>query len=267
MDDFRPARVTAIFNNGVAIDPLFTLDGLLGAAIIRSPALRRESKRRRTWRRVAGEHGLLEAPRYFKDRGWRIPAFTHHLPLAVYGHGYGHGLWVYRASYGEPEEPWEWDTQHWARRMNARQVLQYVQNPPKRIQTGKAGFRTYYEALPLFVSRSITWCVAGQLAEIERVLAEVTHIGKKRSQGYGEIREWRIEPEKEDQSVWRGNDLRRPIPGELLERMGIGGRFDWGYYAYRPPYHDSRNLRKCALFGEREEVCGEALVNRAFGSG
>lgn len=273
MAKYEPLRVHARLANGVAIDPRWTLDGLLSALTVRVPALRWEANRRRTWRRVKHEHGEEAARRYFEDRGWPLPEFEHQVPLSVWGHGYKHGLWVFCASYGEPDEPWEWDTQHWSRRVDALQVLDWVQEPPRRIETGKGEFKSYYEALPLMVTAGITWHVHGHQAAIERMLAEAPFLGKKRSQGYGEVLQWTVEPADEDRSVWNGDEVNRPIPLELLELMGIQGQWEAGWYGYRPPYHDSRNLARCAIRGRREpghvsgcrEVLAAEAARKAFG--
>lgn len=275
----QPGLVRAELANAVSIDSLFTLDGLLFALIIRSPEERWRMFRRRTFRRVRLEHGREAAEQYFRDRGWPIPTYDHALPLGVWGHGCKHGLWVYCSSYGFPSEEFEHALAYWTRRIDSRQVIQWVENPPKRIEVGKGPYRSYRMPLPLFVGKYLTWYVRGDLGEIERILAEAPYFGKKRSQGYGRVKRWVVEPLDEDRSVWYDGNLMRPVPAELLERMGVEGEFEFAYCGYRPPYHDVRYFARCAVRGKRfsqtdgaiaqKEVCENTdwarVIGEAFG--
>ena len=74
--------------------------------------------------------------------------------------------------------------------------------------------------LTIFLVPELSWYVVGDADRIRQLLARVTHIGKKRSQGHGRVREWIVEPSSEDLSD------RRPIPSkDGVEVCGL-----------RPPY-------------------------------
>jgi len=247
----QPLVVRAEMTAGVAIDRMFTLDGLLGAAIIRVPELREDSRHRRHFQFLCRKHGREAAEARYAERGWPVPG-EHFLPLAAWGHG-ASAKWVYCASYGAPDEPWEHDLQYWNRRMDAEAVLRWVSEPPKKIETAKGPYKGYHMPVQLLVTSALTFHVCGDADVIRRILAEVPYFGKKRSQGYGRVRRWIVEV-GEDRSVWGGDELRRPVPVELLEAMSVEGDFEYGYYAYRPPYHDSRNFTKCAIRGKRSQI-------------
>lgn len=55
------------------------------------------------------------------------------------------------------------------------------------------GFRIPMEAQHLEDHRITWWCI-GERAEIEALLSLVTHLGRRRGVGEGEVREWRVEP-------------------------------------------------------------------------
>ena len=250
-----PGVVRAEFASGVAVDQFFTLDGLLGSLIIRTPEYREADRMRRRYARYVEDRGREWALDEFERKGWQVPAAgaRHFLPLAVWGHGLSHRLWVYASSAAAPDDPWEFDTVYWTRRTDSAQVVDFVdeEDLPARIETGKGPYKAFHQALPLIVTAGLTWHVCGDLAKIEGLLNEAPYIGKKRSQGYGRVKRWVVEAETLDCSVWRGDDLMRPVPAALLNLAGVEGEFDYGYYGFRPPYHDARNLTLCAVRGRR----------------
>jgi hypothetical protein len=241
----------------VAIDRYMTLDGLLFATIIREPDLRAEMRQRRFVHRLRCDRGEEGMRQYLQERGWEMPPYTHALPLAAWGHGKISGIFVYAASYAVPDEPCEYDTVHWARRADSLQMMDWVGDLPQKVQIGKGPYRNCYMPLQLVVTYGLTWHVRGELDEIRRILERVRYFGKKRAQGHGRVRRWIVEECAENKAIWDGNELRRPVPKELLEAMRIEGEFEYGYYAFRPPYHDSRNFTLCAMSGRRKRrPCG-----------
>jgi hypothetical protein len=275
---YQPGVVRAEFASGVALDQFFTLDGLLGALIMRTPEYRAASRDRRRFQRYAVDRGRAGALALYAERGWPVPADTHFLPLATWGHGLVHGLWVYASSVGIPNEPWEYDTVYWNRRTDGGELLELVEPTglPGRVELGKGPYKAYHQPLPLIVTAGVTWHVNGDLAQIEALLAEAPYIGKKRSQGYGHVLRWTITPEDTDRSAWYNDEIQRPIPQSLLEAACVTGDFEIGYYSYRPPYHDARNLALCAMRGRRhaqipasptpKTICAAQLAATAFGS-
>ena len=276
--NYQPGVVRAEFASGVALDQFFTLDGLLGALIVRTPEYRAASRDRRRFQRYAADRGRAKALAFYAEQGWPVPDDVHFLPLATWGHGLEHGLWVYASSVGIPDEPWEFDTVYWNRRTDGGELLELVAAAglPGRVELGKGPYKAYHQPLALIVTAGLTWHVNGDLAAIEALLAEAPYIGKNRSQGYGRVRRWLVTPEDVDRSVWYNDELQRPIPQDLLEAARITGDFEIVYYSYRPPYHDARNLALCAMRGrrhaqtrrppEQKPICAAELAANAFGS-
>ncbi len=71
--------------------------------------------------------------------------------------------------------------------------------------------------VPLPVTTARTWRaeVIGDAAEIARLLAPLTHIGKKRAMGLGEVERWTITPLDAFQLV-RDERLTRPLPAAAV---------------------------------------------------
>jgi len=248
MKEYEALVVRAELMAPVIFDRWQPLDGILAAAIIEDPELRQVSRRRRTYRRVMKDHGEEAARRYFEERGWALPSGkTHFVPLAVWGHGGEHGLWVYCSSWAIPGE-YERDVVHFTKRVNFEQVERWVRPQRKRVYTAKKEFASKYLPFQTVVTESLTWYVKGLRKEIEEALGTVRSIGKKRRRGYGVVRRWRVEAREEDWSVFGpGGALMRPVPGELLERMGVEGEFEYAFTTYRPPYWEGRWVARCAV--------------------
>lgn len=108
----------------------------------------------------------------------------------------------------------------------------------QRVQTGAGpskGFRVPVEAVFLDGDRLTWWCV-GERAPIERLLRAVTHVGRRRAVGEGEVREWSVSPCE----AWPGFPILRdgaplrPLPyddgrvtGAHVLRMG---RYTFPYW-------------------------------------
>jgi len=67
------------------------------------------------------------------------------------------------------------------------------------------------------------WCI-GNADEIARLLPPLTHIGKKRSMGFGEVRRWNIEPAASFDLV-RDGRLTRSMPAMAVSELLPGREF------------------------------------------
>ena len=61
-------------------------------------------------------------------------------------------------------------------------------------------YKAYH--MPVFyrVAEQVEWYCVGDKARIEALLSTVTHIGKKRAQGWGRVIRWEVEPWPKDWS-------------------------------------------------------------------
>jgi CRISPR type IV-associated protein Csf3 len=102
--------------------------------------------------------------------------------------------------------------------------------------------------LPLFIrnAHAISWYAIGDRAATLSLLETVTGLGKKRSQGYGQILKWAVESFPHDWHLWRAETLMRTIPVEFLDP---NQKVDctilrWGW---RPPAWLAENKAICAM--------------------
>jgi CRISPR type IV-associated protein Csf3 len=104
--------------------------------------------------------------------------------------------------------------------------------------------------------RTIHWFCVGNKAGIEILLSDVTHIGKKRSQGCGQVLQWQVEPFDQDWHLWRDGHLARPMPISILLPIPDGASIlEWGW---RPPVFLPQNKTLCYM--PTENVCRSHLV-------
>lgn len=124
--------------------------------------------------------------------------------------------------------------------------------PPElgKVDLKRGLYKAYDMPLTYVSAPEVTFYAVGNKEEIEKLLTEhISHIGKKRSQGYGYISKIVIKTIKSDYSVFRDKTLQRPIPAE-----GCPHQFAeplQAYYAYRPPYWRIGNLTPCYMPGSK----------------
>lgn len=80
------------------------------------------------------------------------------------------------------------------------------------IDTARGFFKAYRNALVYHAMPEIVFYAVGDKAEIERLLQNIAYLGKKSSQGYGEIKEWKVEVISEDKSIFDNKKLMRMVP-------------------------------------------------------
>ena len=232
----------------VALDRWEPLDGLLGWAVAFFPDLREESRARRWAIREAHNRGIR--PDYD-----RIGNF---IPLATWGHGVVPKRWVYCSSYAFPEGETPWDTAYWTKRFDAEAAARWLdpQARKQKVNVRSGPLRSYHMPLPVRSVRALVWHVYGDARELRKILVRIRGIGKKRAYGFGKVKAWSVEPEPDglDRSVFDPEGtLMRPLPMDLVEAAGIKGQFEVGYFAYRPPYWDSRYFDRCAILGRADD--------------
>lgn len=167
------------------------------------------------------------------------------MPLERRGEG---DLWYWSASFGM----WDWnkavvDQSSWTKRFRFDLALQWVdfRGKSQKIDPTSGRFKSYHMPLNYLSTPQIEWYAWGDPGEIERLLSTYCPmIAKKRSVGWGRV-EWRVEPFDEDWSTWRGDELMRALPVELVPER-LRDRFPVEYRAWQPPYW-ARPCRECAV--------------------
>jgi CRISPR type IV-associated protein Csf3 len=123
-------------------------------------------------------------------------------------------------------------------------------------------YKAYHMPIYYIASATVSWFVFGDGQAIDYLLLKVNSIGKKRSQGWGQVLDWRIEPAQEDYSEYRdgngnGNgDKNKNKPSRTIpiDEENIPGVGNFGYRGYRPPYwHPAR--QSLVLLPDKDALC------------
>jgi len=159
------------------------------------------------------------------------------LPLARRGRGDAR-YWACSFACGEPRGE---EVVYWHKRFDEEFGTEYVDFQGRRGKVDiKAGhYKSYRTPLVVVLMPKVEWYAVGDKDEVERLLALVTHLGKKRSQGYGRVQKWTVESWSEDLSHLRAI----PDPDGDYE-MGI-----------RPPYWWSDQWSRCRLSDDPRLAC------------
>lgn len=105
------------------------------------------------------------------------------------------------------------------------------------IDTARGFFKAYRNPLVYHVMPEIVFYAAGDKAEIERLLQNIAYLGKKSSQGYGEVSEWIVEVIDDDKSIFDGEKLMRMVPCVSYVEAGysVGADMNTAELAVIPP--------------------------------
>lgn len=118
----------------------------------------------------------------------------------------------------------------WHKRFDAQHAEEYVDFGKRRgsVNIKSAQYKNYRMPLTIQLIPKIEWYCVGDADQIEWMVKDITHMGKKRSQGFGQIAKWEVEVWPEDLSHLR------PVPDETGD----------DYVAIRPPYWYSKHFRR-----------------------
>ena len=165
------------------------------------------------------------------------------MPLAIRNPGPD---WYYACSWAQPQ-PW-WVAEgidHWNKRFDsAFAFLVDFAGKSAKVIIEKGTYRAYHMPIYYRITRQIDWFCVGDGKEIGRLLSDVTHIGKKRAQGWGRVERWSIEPWPHDWSEWREGKLTRGIPMNLIPPGQVISPM---FYGLRPSYYRRENQRPLAI--------------------
>jgi len=98
--------------------------------------------------------------------------------------------------------------------------------------------------------QSIHWFCVGNADKISELILNVTHLGKKRSQGCGQVHKWEVLPFEHDWHLWRGDSLARPMPINMIPQPQAINMMNWGW---RPPTWLAANKSMCYM--PTDNVC------------
>lgn len=211
-----PLRITAHLQTPVVSDATLPIDGILYYAIHRDRYGGQEVT-------VSGSHA--------------VSTLSHtDMPLAVCNED--QFTWFYAASFAHWSTPVATGMDHWNKRFDQRYSDMIDFGKQKGRVIVEAGtYKAYH--MPVFTrhARTVTWYVRGDGERIAALLAHMTHLGKKTSQGYGSVLRWDVDPWHADWSVYdEGGRLMRALPAN----EGI-------FTGYRPSYWLSSNQTLCRI--------------------
>lgn len=166
------------------------------------------------------------------------------LPLRVTG---GKHRPFYAASWATFPQGFTQDRGFWAKRFDfGPELLEHLQWAGKiNVKTGR--YKAYKMPLSLVVAPELCFYALGDGEKIAGLLGEISHVGKKSSQGWGEVVRWKVEPCPIDLSVKdeQGRPMRA-IPDVAARKAALDPAFAAEEtrrvmeVAYRPPYHQRK---------------------------
>jgi hypothetical protein len=161
------------------------------------------------------------------------------MPIAMHEKGY----FMASRMYWNEKEAVE-HTQRWRKRWDTKHdELADFEHLKRKVRINSSEFKSY--DMPLrCVSIDKVWFYfqSNSLPEVDRLVRKwIYFLGKKRSQGYGEITFFNIEKAEFDFS---GNF--RPIPIEFCD-INKPGEYNVQYTAWRPPYWLPDNFTQCVV--------------------
>lgn len=203
-------KVTAYPRTAVITDPFLPLDGILLFEAMRQ------------------QYGpqLLTTPGVTAD----IPLID--LPLEKRGGG---GLWYYACSFAQ-WGPFADGSNYWNKRFDLRyEAAVDFDNRRGRVLVEAGRYKAYH--MPVFYRHalSVSWYCVGDTTAVRGLLSNITHVGKKTSQGWGRIIKWEVKRVDYDWSVYGGD-------GELMRSVPAA---DGILYGFRPPYWLPENQAVC----------------------
>ena len=159
----------------------------------------------------------------------------------------GEEYWYYACSWAQPQPWWVAEGRdHWNKRFDVGFAhLADFRGRRGKVIIEQGRYKAYH--MPIFyrVSQRIEWYCVGDGERIGELLSTVTHLGKKRSQGYGRVAEWEIACWPWDWSVWRDGNLTRGVP--WADIVDAGRPFNVAYYGLRPSYYRRENQMAVAM--------------------
>ncbi|HHV61133.1 MAG TPA: hypothetical protein GXX51_00605 [Firmicutes bacterium] len=218
----KPLKITAYMQTGkiATTDLYLPLDSILAEA----------------WMRKYHPERMAGSQSSIKPEDFIIPE----LPLERRGEG-DDWYWACSFACGEPRQE---EIVHWHKRFDQALGEQYVDFEGRRgkVDTHSGAYKGYRMPLVTYLISKLEWYAMGDADGVGELLRDVTHIGKKRSQGYGRVARWDVEDYPEDLSHLRA--LPDPDGGE----MGI-----------RPPYWLAWQWRRARIPDDPRLACNAVL--------
>ena len=128
------------------------------------------------------------------------------------------GVFCTSIGFGESRE----FSSHWSKKFDNKDddIIKFTGKGKKRIDIARGSLKNYHMPIVLNSYKQMYFYARGDREEIIRLLNEHIHfIGKKASQGYGEVLEWESEDIKEDYSLIKAGKPMRPLPAKNYKEL------------------------------------------------
>ena len=129
-------------------------------------------------------------------------------------------------------------------------IVKFKDNVKKRIDIGAGYYKNYHMPIVIKSYKEIYFYARCEIEKVENLLNKYIHfIGKKPSQGYGEIKSIKFEKINNDYSIWNKENknkikLMRPIPVSSQE---LKLQYNIEKLSVRPPYWRTDYLEYCYM--------------------
>lgn len=118
----------------------------------------------------------------------------------------------------------------------------------KKLRVGSGYFKGFMINLPAILCNTITFYCKGDKEELERLLPNLSHLGKKPAVGGGHIKSCSICEVDDDYSFIKDDEIMRPIPVDFAENnldISLKGGMVIQRRTYKPSYWDKSSACMC----------------------
>jgi CRISPR type IV-associated protein Csf3 len=240
--EYRPLIVEAYLISPVACvfgEPFLPLDGILEAASFHLG-----------WPAVL-KPVLRDQRVYYLPRTDHTDYANYLIPVKRFGHK-DDPDWFWHASWAACPDGFALDRSHWAKRFDGTDPdlsghLDF-QGRSGRVNISSGRYKHYRMPLCLIVAKRLRWHCLGAFDGVAKLLREITHLGHKRSQGYGEVLCWEVLRDSDDYSLWTHEGFpARALPASYFEEARLPECFPRALTALRPPHWHPSRLRECVI--------------------
>ena len=214
---FIPLRIRAYLQTGIISDQFLPLDGVLYYH-----ACRRELGAQSSTK--PGESNVRES------YGVSLPLLKCNRDSEA---------WFYACSFAQWPEGTITDKESYSKRFRLKYSdLIDFQGKRGKIYGSRGRYKSYHIEVYSRHALYVDWYVCGNRENLEKLLPFCTHLGKKTSQGWGQVLRWEIEETRQDWSI-RGpdNKLMRAVPSKKHPFL----------YGIRPSYWNPKHQFTCLM--------------------
>jgi hypothetical protein len=116
-----------------------------------------------------------------------------------------------------------------------------------KFDTSQGAEKSYDLPLFLRVTPRIDWFCIGNPDEVKSLLDCVTGLGKKRSQGFGQVCQWDVTEIDQDWSLVKDKELMKPVSGKVYSSLDLDRFYNVLKWGWKPPVWLPENQALCFM--------------------